>query len=369
MNIKDLLNADISTLFTKKRINKKIGQVPLEYKKNVIVFDIGNKNIKVLIGKKQKEQVIIQKTFSFPTPGEVLLDGKVQNEAILANSLNVALKEAGIKLKDALVTVNSSQIINRELIIDRVAEDELETVIRYELQQFLPINLNDYLVQFTILNEFEEDEVAKYKVFVIAFPDRIAKSYYQLLKLADLKPLSLETTFVSLSKLLKQTKMINQSTFSSKNVTAFLDLGASTIDVHICRDGYVDLTRMIKSGGDDIDQMLSYRHQIPLKSIDKVKKSIDLMKEDADEIVLTARLAVDNLISEVDRILQFYQNKSHCQIESVYLYGGVALMKNLDVYMCDRLNKKVETIKSLNQVNSDENLTLFINALGSLYRQ
>ena len=42
---------------------------------------------------------------------------------------------------------------------------------------------------------------------------------------------------------------------------------------------------MIKSGGDDIDQMLSYRHQIPLKSISKVKQNLDLMGNTEDELV------------------------------------------------------------------------------------
>ena len=65
------------------------------------------------------------------------------------------------------------------------------------MQQYLPINLNDYQVQFIILDEFEDEEGFKYKIFVIAFPERIAKSYYQLLKIAGVKPLSLETTFTS----------------------------------------------------------------------------------------------------------------------------------------------------------------------------
>ena len=369
MNLKELLTADISTLFTRKQTKKKVAPIATDYKKPVVIFDIGQKNIKVIIGKKQKENLTIQKTFVIPTPAESLLDGKVLNESILANSIQLALKEQGVRIKDALVTVNSSQIINRELIIEKVDEDELETVIRYELQQYLPINLNDYLVQFVILDEFEEDDSMKYKIFVIAFPDRIAKSYYQVLKIADLKPFSLETTFMSLDKLLRHTTMINQKPFSSEGVMAFLDLGATTIDVHIYKDGHIDLTRIIKSGGDNIDQMLSYRHQLPVKSILKTKKDIDLMVNPEDELVQTSRLAVDNLISEIDRILQFYRNKSYCQIDHIYLYGGGALLKGLDTYMSERLNIEVETIRSWNDMKADEDLTIFINTLGSMYRQ
>ena len=369
MSFKELLNADVSTLFTKRAKNKEVKTLLIDYKKPVVVFDIGQKDIKVLVGKKQKENLVVQKTFTIQTPTESLLDGKVLSEAILANALENGLKEQNIKIKDALVTVNSSQIINRELIIDKVEVEELETVVRYELQQYLPINLNDYQVQFIILDEFEDEEGFKYKIFVIAFPERIAKSYYQLLKIAGVKPLSLETTFTSLNKLLSHTMMINEKPFNSKDVVAFLDLGATTIDVHIFKDGHIDLTRMIKSGGDDIDQMLSYRHQIPLKSISKVKQNLDLMGNIEDELVQTTRLAVDNLISEIDRILQFYRNKSYRQIDHIYLYGGGAVLKGIDRYMSQQLNLNVETIKSWNDIKIDGDLANFINTLGSMYKE
>ena len=34
-----------------------------------------------------------------------------------------------------------------------VQEEEMETVIRYEIQQYLPINLDDYIVQYVVLDE------------------------------------------------------------------------------------------------------------------------------------------------------------------------------------------------------------------------
>lgn len=366
INMDKILKTDILSVFKKMPPLTKGTPKPQEYKKPVIVFDIGQKNIKVLIGKHQKEGIHLLSTFSISTPADSLLDGKVLNEAVLGNAIKVALKGRGIRIKDALVTTNSSQIINRELVIEKVDEDELETVIRYELQHYLPINLNDYLVQFTILEEFLEDEVTKYKIFVIAFPDRIANSYYQVLKTADLRPISLETTFISLDKLLNNTMLINQKPFNREGITVFIDLGATTIDVHIYKNGRIDLTRLIKSGTDDIDQMLSSVHKIHPKSTLKVKKELDLMNQE-DEMVQTTRRAVDNLAFEIDRILHFYRNKSYAQINKIYLYGGGATLNGMDTYMAEQLKLEVETVRSFNNIECD-NLAEFLNALGSMYR-
>ena len=37
--------------------------------------------------------------------------------------------------------------------------------------------------------------------------------------------------------------------------------------------------------------------------------------------------------------------------------------------MSERLNIEVETIRSWNDMKTDEDLTIFINTLGSMYRQ
>lgn len=243
LDIKKLLNTDISTLFQKKSIAKpksKAKAPSKEIKKDLLVFDIGQKSIKFIVGKRQKDLISIKQMGEVPTTQDSILDGRVINEATLSNTLKMIVNDKEIKAKDVAVTINSSQIINRELMIQAVDEDEMETVIRYELQQYLPINLNDYQVQYSIIEAFEQDDIQKLKVFVIAFPERLAKSYYQLVKAADLKPFALETSFVSLDKLLSHIKIINEQPFNSDEVTAFLDLGASTIDVNIYRNGKID---------------------------------------------------------------------------------------------------------------------------------
>lgn len=372
MNLKELMTADISTLFQKKstKSTKKVS-APKEYKKDLLVFDIGQKSVKMVIGKRQKDHVVIHKALELPTPQDSFLDGKVTNASVLSNMLKMAVNDYQIKVKDVAITINSSQIINRELMIKEVDEDEMETVIRYELQQYLPINLNDYQVQYLVLEKIEDEEAPKLKVFVIAFPDRLAKEYYELLKMADLKPFALETSFVSLNKLLTHVTEINEQLFNKGEVSAFLDMGSSTIDVNIYNHGKIDLTRIIKAGGDNIDYMLSHQHEVGLSSALTVKKQIDLTQNEGSELEATVKLAIDNLIFEIDRILQFYRNKNFQQIDHIYLYGGTALLNGIDQYMSEKLGIKVETIYQLNGVefkSENQNLTSYLNSIGAIFR-
>ena len=66
------------------------------------------------------------------------------------------------------------------------------------MEQYLPINLNDYIVQYIELDEVEQENSNKLKVYVIAYPEKMARGYYDILKVLKLKPVSLDVAFNSI---------------------------------------------------------------------------------------------------------------------------------------------------------------------------
>ena len=59
----------------------------------------------------------------------------------MARAITDALDSNNIKNDNVIFTTNSTSVINRTIIIPKVNEDEIESVIKYEVQQYLPINL------------------------------------------------------------------------------------------------------------------------------------------------------------------------------------------------------------------------------------
>ena len=113
----------------------------------------------------------------------------------------------------------------------------METVVRYEIQQYLPINLEDYILQVTILGEEVVDETKKLNVRVIAYPEKIARGYYNLLLKLNLKPYALDVNYNAVNKFINFTGINNEFEYKSKDSVAFIDMGASFIDVNIYKDG------------------------------------------------------------------------------------------------------------------------------------
>ncbi|MDO4926256.1 MAG: type IV pilus assembly protein PilM [Turicibacter sp.] len=369
-DLKSILTMDINDLF-----KKKVGSSPKQSKvkkskslmKPVISFDFGSESIKVVEGRYVNGQLKVTNYLKVPTQG-VLEDGRIVNEKLLIKNLETALKEHKVKAKYAICTLNSTQIINRELFVPVVEEDELDTVVRFEIQQFLPINLSDYLIQYVILDQVEVNGEPRLKLNVVTFPEKLAATYYKVLKEVGLKPHALDVTYNSLGKLANYSKLLNEVT-DAKGAVAFVDMGAQSIDLNIFTNGNVQFTRLIKSGGMTINERLN---QLPDMSI-KSAASLQHADLNGDEVISRIlRLSVDEMMYELERVLQFYRNKSvGNKIDHVFILGGYSNINGLETYMSEKLSILTSQIKELNNVDfSDSSIQVheYANAIGAMIR-
>ena len=388
ISLKELLTMDLRDL--KKLKSKGTGSASVSSSKSkrekkkrnprkVIAFDIGSNTIKIVVGRHENEKLVIENMLDVPTPVDAIMDGKIFNEKELAEIIQYTLKTEKINVKDIIYTTDSTSIINRELLIPKVEEDEMETVIRYEIQQFLPINLNDYILQYTLLGEVEDhiDGMSKYKVNVISYPEKSARAYYDLLKDMDVKTYALDIVHNSVKKLLNLNDKINEIEKSIDETIAMIDMGAEIINVNIYKNNELDFTRIMRNGGNDIDNALSQRLEISKKLVESMKiEKADLTSIlENDEINDVIKEVISEWLSDLSRIIQFYKNKQRGNdIHKIYIYGGTSNIKGLEKAIEAKLNIKTEKITSLSKVElaksnlKEEPLEQYINAIGSIIR-
>ncbi len=380
MDVKDIgkifkKNNNESNNITYKDINtKKVNS--REKSKLVLSIDLGSHSIKAVEGKIQKNIINVNKLIEVETPEGTVIDGRIIDEDTIIKTLAKLIRENNIRARDVIFTTNSSSIINRDILVPSVAVEEMDTVVRYEIQQYLPINLDDYVIQFVFLDEIVDDTGMKLKVNVTAFPERMALSYYNIINSLGLNPYVLDVTYNSINKIANYGDYTLNNGQVIGGTVAFIDMGATSIDVSILKNGKLDFTRMLKIGGDNIDYALSEKMNISIKSIELIKmKEIDLLETYKGDVqTLTVQGVVDEVLDELERVIQFYKNQSNSSIDILYIFGGMSNIKNLESYLNKRLNIRVSKIKEINNVNLGndalftKDLSLYLNALGSIIR-
>ena len=345
----------------------------VERPRDVITFDIGSNTIKIVEGRYSKNKLQVYRMMDMPTPDGTVEDGRIINEKELSEALKSFLTKNNVKIKEGICTTNSSAIISREITIPvDVEADEMDTVIEYEIEQYLPIKADDYVIQYTILDKVADTEGPKLKVNVVSFPKVIAKGYFDLLISLELTPYVLDVNFNALSKI------TSYSQITMGGTVAFVDMGATSINVTIFNGGKIDFTRIIKYGGDNIDYALSIKLDMSTKSTEseKIEKASLIRINENDILNVSIEESVNEMLGELERILQFYNNQSaRSTIESLVIYGGTSNIEGIDQYIERKLNiptKRLGRIKNIEfnskKQNNNDNIGKYLNALGSIIR-
>lgn len=377
---KNLLTLDIKDvkkqLLKKKNKNTDV-EVSNNKKRSVVAFDIGSSTIKIAQGVYHKNKLTVNKLIKIRTPSNSVEEGEILLRDSLSTVIGDALDKFYIKAKDGICTTNPTTIISREIDIPKVDEDEIETVVRYEIQQYLPINLDDCILQTTILNEFEDkfEEKTKLNVRVIAYPKKIALEYYKLLEDLKLRPYVLDVNFNALNKLGNLTGIMDSE--NNKSI-AVLDIGLNFIDVNIYNNGSLDFTRRIKGGAHEIDNILIEDGAYKKEEIVSIKINKLDLNADFNEMNFETRLVLDTIngwIEKIEMIFRFYKNKSiENDIEKVILIGGSSKINGISKYMSENFHIEVTSINNLSNISfrkaeyNGPNLGDFANAIGSIIR-
>lgn len=375
IDFKKLLQTDIKDLNIGKLKNLKKKKVKERQKKvKVISFDIGTYYIKAVVGTYYKDNLTIENYYKIKTPIDSVVDGEIKKEKILANALKSFLKENSIKVKYGTCTTNSSLIINREVIIPKVEEEELETVVRYEIQQYLPINLDDYILQVKVINEIFSDEGIKLNIRAIAYPNKIAIKYYNLLKEIDLKPYVLDVNYNAINKFVNYIEIGNFNN-KSQNIICMVDFGHSSITVNIYKNGKIDFTRIIKSGGKDIETLLADNDDFHINMRESKIENDKFICLDVNEYLSNEiKETIDEWLEKVEKIINYYNNKNlNNNVECIYIFGGASSINGFEKYFASKLgidSKKVNNINksTFNSKDDGKDIDEYINAIGALIR-
>lgn len=373
----------------KNQVSKKSRGLRRKKGSEVLAIDLGNKKIKYALGHMDDDKVKVSKVFSIDTTMSTYECLKTSQLDILKQDISKGINENAIKTKDVICSIESKDVISRELVVPAVAESDLEGLISYEISQYLPIDISSFIIQYKVLREFVDEGINKYEVWVAVFPKDIASKIYTVLKEIGLEPMSLDIGSNIIDKLSSNGKEINNIRSLDKKTIAFVDMGYTYINVTILEEGIYRFNRMIDSGGFEIDKTIrdyqevedveSLKMELSQRSIfdfvresDSMSSYINLEKETMEQSIGSQ---ISNWADEIEKIIKYYTTRAmENKIDKVFIYGGSSLYKDMDKYMEDRLSLSTERIKSIDKIvfadkTLEKEIPMYINAIGSIIRR
>lgn len=337
-------------------------------------IDFGAEEIKIVEGKSSKKGVIINKEFSVKLPEEVYQDGEIQDMDQLSYLLKAGLTEHSIGQINVHGVINSSKIIMREITMPMVSDDHIISILSYQLEEYIPINPEDYVVKFIKLGSVFEDDVEKVSLLLIGIPKHIVEAHFNLLKSVDLKPVSLDYQGNAINKLINLGDNINEI-YNNRDTVTNIDMGFDSTSITISNNGVIKISRILEGGVNDILQSLrEHSNYSDDELIDKIINIKDITKSMSDlepdyEIYLKTKEGLLAIIDRIEMIFRYHRTREiGNEINLVLLHGGLSNINGIEKLFTESFNIPCVKLDSISKVKFNGNLSKYANAIGGLIR-
>ncbi len=368
------------------------------FNSKVLSLDIGSKNTKIVLGAQSKKNVVIEKAITMITPAGCYNDGNIIDITKFKSEISDVLEMENIKYKNIIITSKSTSVITRDIDIPVAKKEDMDSIIKFQMERYLPIMFDDYIMQYKVLEEFEEDGVKQARVTVVVYPKIMAEGYYNLVKELKGNAVALDVSSNSINKLFIEDIKVNDENYSLEDTVAVIDLGYDFISVNIISKGNVQFTRIINYGGGHIDTDIASQLSISEEVAEEEKllhcnlESEDSSNSQSSVVNDIVKAQVRNWIQEIERMLNYYKSKDQGnKIDKVYIYGGSSNIKGIEAFMADAFNLPVTKTRSLSNVDCsktnkakdkkskvdelkvdsfkvEEQLSKYLNAIGAIIR-
>lgn len=313
--------------------------LPLINKNNIVSIDIGSYETKIIEARKYNNMIQVNKAFSMLTPKGSYENGYIKSESILSEAMRDEIKKNKISSKIAYLTIKSTAIITREIQFPLVEPKEIGGILKFQLTEYLPMDISRYEVQYKIIGRVYDGEKEKHNVLIVAVPKDIVEEHYFLLTNLKLKPEILDYQSNSISKLVRFSNVINGNLFILDKTIAAIDLGFSSTNVSIIKNGKLQISRAIEIGGEILDE----------NSLINVTRNV--------------------IIEKLESIIKYYISKDiENEINLILLYGGVSQINGVDKLFYDYFNIDTIVINNLEKINIQANPNKYFNCISALIR-
>lgn len=342
---------------------------------SILSLDFGSDRIRGVVGKHSKKGIVVDKSFMLNLPEGLYGDGEITDIDQLTYLLRNVLSENGIGQLETYGVINSTSIIMREVNLPTVSKEEIDSIISYQLDEYIPINPEDYVVKYLLLGNIQKEGIDHSQILLIGIPRAMIQAHLTLLKSANLKPTVLDYHGNAIAKLITEGGSINQG-YPDASTFACVDLGYDFTQLSIVEDGMVKVARVIEFGAKDIIEELKTRMPFIGETdiADKIKKLEDIsIKPSLDNPEITfIEILRDNLfllMDKIEMIIRYYiTREAENKIDLILLYGNFSQIMGLDIMFKDFFEIETSKLLSLNKVKINNELSQYANATGALVR-
>ncbi|MGH2739094.1 MAG: type IV pilus assembly protein PilM [Actinomycetota bacterium] len=263
-----------------------------------------------------------------PLAAGTVENGEVKDIAAVADAVRELWRRGGFKTRDVALGVGSQRVVVREVTVPAMPERDLRQSLPFQVQELIPIPLENAVMDFDVLDEVEIDGQRSYRLFVVAAQREILDQLVEAAEMARLEPLGIDLIPFALIRSVAMDMGLGLEE-ADAGEEALVDIGADVTNICVHDRGVPRFVRILPSGGRDVLRLVAGSLGIPVDEVEAHARG-EAVPNLPGEAPNALRNAVGTLVDEVRSSLDFYQAQTpDARIGRVLVTGGGSKLPDL----------------------------------------
>ncbi len=299
----------------------------------VLGLDISSTTVKLLELSHTGERFRVESYGVSSLPADAVIEKNVNDIDGVANAIRSVVNQSKTKIKSVAAAVAGSSVITK--IIDMPAglnEDDMETQLTLEADQYIPYPLEEVAIDFEIQGP-SPDSDGQVEVLLAACRRETIDARVEAIDTAELLPKIMDVEAYAMERAFGLVQ--HQLDIEDENTVAVVDIGATMTTLSVLTNAHTIYTREQLFGGRQLTDEIMRRYGLPVEEAGLAKKQGGLPDDYEPEVLEPFK---DAVVQQVARSLQFFFSSSqYNDVDYIVLAGGVSSMEGLADLVQDKL--------------------------------
>lgn len=323
--------------------------LPFGYKKQLLGLDIGSSAIKLVQMKEVKGNYFLQKFGIKPLEPEVIVDGTIMDAGRVMMAIKELVQETNVKLKHVATSISGHSVIVKKIALPPLADDELESQVKLAAEQYIPFDINEVNLDFSVINMLEQstDGQPQMSVLLVAAKKDKVNEVTEVVKGAGLIPVVLDIDAFAVENMYSINYDIN-----GDDMVALVNIGSSVMNINVLKGTSSLFTRDISVGGSGYSEAIQRELGVSFEEAETIKKSYDHGSSNGAIITNVIDGVNAEIASEIAKSIDYFRaTLSDGELKRILLCGGCAKINGLAQQLSNRMGVPVELANPFRKIN------------------
>ena len=304
---------------------------------SAIGVDIGSRTIAVAEVKAGRGTTSVTNFGGVELPDDVVREGDALDVAAVAEALRELVDTAKLTSKRVWLGVSNQRVVVRQVDLPAMEEKELRSSLRYQVQEYIPIPVEEAELDIHVVSSFTADDGAEMqRLLLVAGHRDMITAHVDAATQAGLKPIG-----VDLNPFPVLRAMGDDSTFGQGS-QVLVDAGAGVTNIVVHEQGIPTFVRILVMGGDQITDALASGMAVSRQEAEDAKRAATVGST-GDVVSQIVTEQADAFVDEVRSSLDYYQAQTgSSRLSGVVLTGGASLLTGLSERLAASVRLPVE---------------------------